>query len=280
MATKSFRVIQDENMDVRYGGAAFGKGTNVSKPMKKAGLGGLKPLSNITNSGKPTRQEVLKKNIPERLSDGDVQCPQNSQKKLLSQGASVSRKSNVPDSQKKGGRSDRKALADISNSRQITTKNLPKKLDNIAEEQFLHDHQKCIDAQRKGMGMQCLLTTLGFDEDFSAHLVTPLVLPKSNQPKAYFPSPPRYLEYEEIPDLLNEAKSPPRSRTFELSPSPSPGHYPSPNLVLLRRWALKPLSGAFYQPRDEKNSRKSSLWLPSPIQNYRSGGQSRFKLCC
>ncbi|PIA63039.1 hypothetical protein AQUCO_00200815v1 [Aquilegia coerulea] len=222
MATRGLHMIQDENMNVNHGGNQ----TNVSKAQKKLMLGGSKPLSNITNSGKPSRPNVLKKNLPMKANDVGQLCGY--------EGATVARQSDVRGTRKKAGPSGRRALADISNSKkllphQAVKKTCSMKLDDIAEEGFLHNHQVCIDTMRRGMDLHC------FDDDFLMGLGSPPVLPKSDHPKADFSSPPRFMEYEVVPELLNESDLSPKGGILDMIPSPSPLHirYQSPSLELL-----------------------------------------------
>ncbi|KAL5723117.1 hypothetical protein ACHQM5_006553 [Ranunculus cassubicifolius] len=196
MATQTFRVIRDENVDVRYGGACVSHGSNVNESQKNTDRSGRRALVDISNS-----------------------------KKLSVKNASAAEKKNGP--------AGRRALTDISNLKKLSShqsKEHSKKLDNIAEECFLHNHQECIDSQRRGLDLQTFFT--GLDEDFLVGLRTPPVLSKTKS-KVDFPSPPRYMEYLDVPELLNEVELPPYEG-IDTIPSPCSSRYASPTFDLLK----------------------------------------------
>lgn len=151
MATPSAYLIQDQNISIRYDGASLVGKSGISKAAQKkgGGIGGRKALNDISNSTKPSAalQTSKRNNSINVLSMGkDLDSSRN---KL-----SAGRKDNYSKGlEKKGGR---KALADLTNS---------SKLSSVAEEQFLHNHQNCIKAQRKAMDMSCFLKEVGLDHD-------------------------------------------------------------------------------------------------------------------
>ncbi|KAI3936748.1 hypothetical protein MKW92_019195 [Papaver armeniacum] len=201
MATRTLGVIQDENLHTHFRG-----------PSRKA-------LTNITNSSKlsphkaASKKNLLKKsdNIMEQnglyINPGFINSNMKSNIKVLSDG------------QKKaglgGGGGVRKALGDITNSRKLSLnqepkKKNPKKLNDIAGE---HDHQKCTKSQNSEMDGKLLLKTLGFDDDFSVQLSKPGLVPAPSLAKVDSFGSLKPLEYDEIPELLYEVRSPPRCRT-------------------------------------------------------------------
>ncbi|KAK9127816.1 hypothetical protein Syun_016613 [Stephania yunnanensis] len=138
----------------------------------------------------------------------------------------------------KGGKAlgNRKPLQDISNSSAITNntskrkKNQEKNEKSFLQEGFLHDHKKCVEAQRAGMNKRL------FDVFLSEHgLLSPgPSSPKSKEPEVYIASSPRFLELElvaELPtmdDVVFRCSSP----IFCDSPPSSPSQYELPELVL------------------------------------------------
>ncbi|KAK8519486.1 hypothetical protein V6N12_025523 [Hibiscus sabdariffa] len=58
MASRTVGLIQDQNLNVQFNGKA-----NVSKAQRKAGIGGRKPLGDLSNSVKPTPNQTSKKEI-------------------------------------------------------------------------------------------------------------------------------------------------------------------------------------------------------------------------
>ncbi|KAI3977937.1 hypothetical protein MKX01_032314 [Papaver californicum] len=227
MATRTLAVIQDENLH-----------THFRVPSRKA-------LTNITNSSKLSPHKAAsKKNLLEK-SDNTMEQNGlyinpgfiNSNMKSNFKGDTVGGKLKVSDGQKKaglGGGGVRKALGDITNSRKLSLdqelKKNPNKLNDIAGERFLHDHQKCIKSQNSEMDRKLLLETLGFNDDFSVQLSKPDLVPAPLPPKVDSFSSLKPLEYDEIPELLYEVRSPPRCRT--------PDHHVTSNSM--NRYALSP----------------------------------------
>ncbi|RZC72421.1 hypothetical protein C5167_035577 [Papaver somniferum] len=233
MAARTLGMIQDENLHTHFRG-----------PSRKA-------LTNITNSSKlsphkaASKKNLLKKSDNTMEQNGLYMNPGliNSNTKSNFKGDAVGGKLKVlSDGQKKAGLGGgvRKALRDITNSRKLSLnqepkKNNPKKLNGIAGERFLHDHQKCIKSQNSEMDGKLLLKTLGFDDDFSVQWSKPGLDPALLPPKVDSFSSLMLLEYDEIPELLYEVRSPPRCRTpdHQIS-SPSMNRYAlSASLMLL-----------------------------------------------
>ncbi|KAF6157682.1 hypothetical protein GIB67_037255 [Kingdonia uniflora] len=236
MATQTRSMFQDENLAVHGKGVLLGNENITSKTKKTTVRHALKPLTNITNSGRPSPQKVLKKKFPKKFNDNQESLVGSLKKGLIQnenlnarvEGASVGLKSTqASKAQNKAAVGGRKALANITNSKkpcpQKASKADTSKYFDIAQEGFLHDHRKCIDSQTQPMDMDQLWRSLGIEEDFP--LETPSLRPLSEQAKADFGSPPRYLEYIEIPEL-----SPPRPWIPSPIRSPSPSGYTFPDL--------------------------------------------------
>ncbi|KAL7183801.1 hypothetical protein ACSBR2_026052 [Camellia fascicularis] len=135
--------------------APFGVKSNVLKAQKNGGLGGRKALNDISISGRPSTLQTSKKHNPKNvISIGEDIGPS----KMTSFGG----KRNVSKAPKKAQAGGRKALCDLTNSRkhphQASKKSQDKKLTvvaeeqilpfDVSEEQFLHNHEECIKAQR------------------------------------------------------------------------------------------------------------------------------------
>ncbi|XP_059304749.1 uncharacterized protein LOC132056526 [Lycium ferocissimum] len=209
--------LQDQNISIHFDGASlFGK-NDTSKALKKGGgLGGRKALNDISNSAKPSSLQASKKNY----STGVI---------------SIGKDLNATKNFAKGGR---KALGDLTNSSKPSTqqgskKGLDKKLSAaaaantptcIAEEQFLHDHQKCIKAQRKVMDMDFFLKEVGLDNDIPVQLVASPHAPKlpmKSMSSMYELETPvkKHFEVEEMPELLMYDQCEKRGTCGDCSPS-------------------------------------------------------------
>ncbi|GMP70240.1 hypothetical protein CsSME_00029177 [Camellia sinensis var. sinensis] len=146
MATQTRGLIRDQNLNVHFDGtpAPFGVKSNVLKAQKNGGLGGRKVRNNVSISGRPSTLQTSKKHNPKNvISIGEDIGP--------SKMTSFGRKRNVSKAPKKAQAGGRKALSDLTNSgkhpHQASKKSQDKKL-TVVEEQFLHNHQECIKAQR------------------------------------------------------------------------------------------------------------------------------------
>lgn len=143
------------------------------KAQKKGGLGGRKPLRDLSNSSKPSPTQASKKQNSKNFAfSGEVvtssKVPQD-----------ASNKKNSLKALFKVQTGSRKPLSDISNSGKPNLQEASKKNQNmklgvveeenlcpsggIVEEQFLHNHQECIKARNRTMGMDQFLTTVGLD---------------------------------------------------------------------------------------------------------------------
>lgn len=198
MATSASRLVQDQNLNIHStGGALLGGKIDISKAAKKGVLSGRKALNDISNSGKPSALQASKKHnsinvIPVAKDIGGSKIAK-----------AVGGKLNLTNATEKGH--SRKALGDLTNSvkpslhKHLSGKVEEKKLNVTAEETipiaikeegFMHNHQKCIETQRKGMNFGYFLETIG--------LGSPVVVPQ--QPLKLKPeSPVKHLEMEEIP---------------------------------------------------------------------------------
>ncbi|PQP98266.1 uncharacterized protein Pyn_26097 [Prunus yedoensis var. nudiflora] len=71
MASQVGRVIHDQHLNVQSNGASVVGKADTVKTQRKGVLGGRKPLSDLSNSGKPALNQVSKKqhskNLPQEL---------------------------------------------------------------------------------------------------------------------------------------------------------------------------------------------------------------------
>ncbi|XP_009798631.1 uncharacterized protein LOC107795236 [Nicotiana tabacum] len=199
MATSAAHLIQDQNINIHFDGASLLGKTDTSKASKKGGggLGGRKALNDISNSAKPSALQAKKNYSSNVISIAkDLDATRNK----------------VTD---KGGR---KALSDLTNSSKLSAKQAAKnkKLStaaaanvptSIAEERFLHDHQKCIKSQRKAMDIDYFLKEVGLDNDVPVQLAASPRASKLSM-KSMLESPVKYFEVEEMPELLMYDKVP------------------------------------------------------------------------
>ncbi|XP_022733648.1 uncharacterized protein LOC111287387 [Durio zibethinus] len=236
MASRTVGLIKDQNLDVHYNGASGVGKANISKAPRKAGVGGRKPLGDLSNSVNPTPNRTSKKENSKVLSFTE----KDSCASKLTHDSS--KKKSVSKASEKVQAGGRKALSDISNSgkphlQETSKKNQTAKLTilaedpshpkDIAEEGFLHNHEECIKAQKGAISMKEFLRILGLD-DFSKQSASTKEPPLSN--KMMYMSPPRDFEPLEMTKLLIEDPSPPKhkmSRKLDSAPpSPEPlDHY-------------------------------------------------------
>ncbi|KAD1196182.1 hypothetical protein E3N88_43168 [Mikania micrantha] len=192
MAMHSSRLTQDQNLSVHFDGIK----TNGSMVQKnKRGLGGRKPLNDISNSGKPSALQ------PSRKQNTKNVIP-------LEEDLGVSKKAQVP----VGGR---KALGDLTNSvipssqkqglkkksqgkQEVAFADEEKFPFSIAEEGYLHNHDECIKAQKKSMGLNEFLKTIGLDEDAGFQSLSACNHPPKDE------NPMMIFEMEEIPEPIIE----------------------------------------------------------------------------
>ncbi|XP_019259586.1 PREDICTED: uncharacterized protein LOC109237699 isoform X2 [Nicotiana attenuata] len=202
MATSAAHLIQDQNISIHFDGASLLGKNDTSKASKKGGgLGGRKALNDISNSAKPSALQAKKNYSSNVISIGkDLDATRN---KFI---GTKDNSAKVPD---KGGR---KALTDLTNSSKLSAKQAAKnkKLStaaaanvptSMAEERFLHDHQKCIKSQRKVMDMDYFLKEVGLDNDVPVQLAASPRASKLSM-KSMLESPVKYFEVEEMPELL------------------------------------------------------------------------------
>ncbi|XP_060971353.1 protein PATRONUS 2-like [Cannabis sativa] len=195
MASQLAHLFQDQNFNAQYGASAGGK-MNAIKPGKngKGGLSGRKPLGEISNSA----------NIAPPLAHASKK---HNSKNFASTNEVAHEKSTAKTSDKVETRS-RKALSDISNSVKPHLHQAPKNRQNIkapilddysfpsciAEEQFLHDHQKCIKANATSE-MNDFFNTIGLKN---------VSLKQVDSPKSFSKSMKNQLEFVEIPEFLED----------------------------------------------------------------------------
>ncbi|KAJ0099934.1 hypothetical protein Patl1_20188 [Pistacia atlantica] len=223
MASQVGSLIHDRNLNVHYNASAGGK-TNVSKSLKKGGLGGRKPLGDLSNSVKPTPNQSLKKPNSNSFIEKDIGAS-----KITFDGS----KKKSSKASEKPLTSTRKALSDISNSGKPhlrESSNLNAKLSvleeerfsALAEEDFLHNHQECLKARTKAMDIDELLIAVGLHNGFSKQSVSPWVASSAlDDFKFQLASPLRWLELEELGEHgLGGAQSPQKSEHFSDLDSP------------------------------------------------------------
>lgn len=200
MASQLGGLIRDQNLNVHFNGASAGGKSTISKAPKKGGLGGRKPLGDLSNSVNPTPNQSLKKQNSNIFSDNVIGA---SKSKFTIDGSKKKSFSKAPEKLQASGR---KALSDISNSGKSHLCEAPKKnlnaklsvlseedLSAIAEEGYLHNHEECIKAQTKAMDIDEILRTVGLDKGFLKQAAPPQLS------KLMSASPPRYSELEELP---------------------------------------------------------------------------------
>ncbi|XVF29496.1 hypothetical protein REPUB_Repub15cG0125900 [Reevesia pubescens] len=224
MASRTLGLIQDQNLNVHFNGASIVGKEKISKAPRKAGIGGRKPLGDLSNSVKPTPNPTSKKENSKTFSFTERETGAS---KLT---YDSSKKKSVSKASEKVQAGSRKALSDISNSgkphclqetskeNQTAKPSIPaSQPKDIAEEGFLHNHDECIKAQKKAISTNEFLRILGLD-DFckqSASGKEPLM---SNKMEPM--SPPRNFEPGEMTELLIEDLSPPKYKISKKLDSP------------------------------------------------------------
>lgn len=205
-------MVHNQNLDIHYTEASAGFKTNVTKASKKGGgLGGRKPLGDLSNSLKTSVNHTSK------TGSSAYQTSLNATKKKSTSKASA-----------KATAAGRKALSDISNSGKPLLNAVSKKNYNalsvvpeeIAEERFLHNHAECIKAQKRSFEKDEFLQIVGLTNDLSKPFGTPAARHVPHIVKV--DSPPRHLE---LLDITEEEVVGRRSRIcilHEEMGSPSP----------------------------------------------------------
>ncbi|KAJ0042289.1 hypothetical protein Pint_17514 [Pistacia integerrima] len=180
MASQVGSLIYDRNLNVHYNASAGGK-TNVSKSLKKGGLG--------------WKEATCKKK-----SSKASEKPQTSTRKALSD-ISNSGKPHLRES------SNLNAKLIVLEEEHSSA---------LAEEDFLHNHQECLKARTKAMDIDELLITVGLHNGFSKQSVSSWVASPALDDFKFQPaSPPRWLELEELGEhRLGDAQSPQKSEHF------------------------------------------------------------------
>ncbi|XP_024027575.1 uncharacterized protein LOC21397396 isoform X1 [Morus notabilis] len=198
--------FQDQNFNVQYSGASAGGKMHTNKSQKKGGLGGRKPLGEISNSTNIAPTQASKKQNSKNFGFiKEVTREESNRKSIAKTSDKVQTRS-------------RKALSDISNSgkahlHEASKNNLSLKLSAveeehlfpscIAEEQFLHDHQECIKAKTKPMDVEQFLVSIGLTNGSSQQVESPRV-PPVKLSKMMPQNPLSTLEPEEITEHLIE----------------------------------------------------------------------------
>ncbi|KAK8663493.1 hypothetical protein V6N13_083309 [Hibiscus sabdariffa] len=241
MASRTAGLIQDQNVNVRFNG----KG-NVSKAQRKAGVGGRKPLGDLSNSVKPTPKQISKKENSKIIPFTGKEISALKLTHDSSKNKSLSKAS------EKVQATGRKALSDISNSGKPYSQGTSKKnqtakvsileedlhrLADIAEEGCLHNREDCIKAQKRAISTNEFLRILGLD-DFSKHSASAKEYSLSNKMEVNHSnrfsshgslamdclkdtsllllqpmSPPRNAEPDKMNVMLSEELSPPKHKS-------------------------------------------------------------------
>ncbi|KAK8572770.1 hypothetical protein V6N13_048346 [Hibiscus sabdariffa] len=230
MASHNVGLIRDQNVNLNYTGASVAGKANMATALRKGGIGGRKPLGDLSNS-------VNRKLIQTTKKENSKILPFTEKETAVSKLAhDSSKKKSVSKASEKVQVGGRKALSDISNSGKPCMKETSKKIqtskltiladnpsepEDITKEGFLHNHNECIKAQKKAINTKEFLQILGL-EDF----VKPSASAKGiHMPNEMPMSPSRHVEAKEITELLIEDWSPPRHKmsTKLDSAPPSPG---------------------------------------------------------
>ncbi|KAK9176918.1 hypothetical protein WN944_028937 [Citrus x changshan-huyou] len=184
-------------------GAAAGGKSTVSKASKKGGLGGRKPLADLSNSVNLTLNQSLKKQNSNNFADRLIGA---SKSKIRIDG---SEKKSFSKALEKLQTSGRKALSDISNWEKPHLHEAPKK--NLNAKLILRLRKMSVILQGKGFLKQA--------EPLQLSELMPV-------------SPPRYLELQELLEEQLEDPSPWKYDRFSDLDSPPPCRsLKSPNLL-------------------------------------------------
>ncbi|KAK4436280.1 hypothetical protein Salat_0791700 [Sesamum alatum] len=205
MATPAHRLIQDQNLNILYNGAAPGGKTDVHKAGKRSGgFGGRKALNDISNSRTPSVHQSVKKD--------------NSINVISIEKDPIAVKVKSSKAAEKGKVGGRKALSDLTNSVK-PPKQVPatgRKLNPVAEETsclvnegFLHNHQECIKAQMKSVDMDYFLKSVGLTNDIPMQISARKALQTSSKKPA---GNLKHLEMKEMPENLFEDEVAPSSK--------------------------------------------------------------------
>ncbi|KAH7841006.1 hypothetical protein Vadar_024448 [Vaccinium darrowii] len=241
MATQARGLIRDQNLNVHFDVAPLGAKATLSKSQKNGGgLGGRRALNDISNSGRPSALNTSKKHNAKNVVSVGKEIGSS---KIMSSFGGIKNVSKAPEKGQAGGR---KALSDLTNSGKPYVQQAPKgshgnKLGavveedilshNVAQEQLLHNHQKCIKAQQKGIDIDYFLKAVGLDNDNSMRLASPPVSPLSAKLKAE--SPPRYMEIEDMTELLYVDQYQRKEVRLPSEPTSPFGSPKSPNALVM-----------------------------------------------
>ncbi|OIW12788.1 hypothetical protein TanjilG_24721 [Lupinus angustifolius] len=178
----------------------------------KARAGQRKPLGDLSNAGKPIKHAGGKKPLDGSLKS-DKPSEQLKAKNLMVITNDEAVNANKASERSQTGR--RKALGDISNQVPVIKNKNGQKImtslteephhpSEIAGEQFLHDHKKCIKSQFETvMDVQHFYKTVGLENDSDDH--KPIAFELSAIGKLKWES--ENLELEEVPEKLLEVQS-------------------------------------------------------------------------
>ncbi|CAL0316273.1 unnamed protein product [Lupinus luteus] len=223
MATRTGCVFRDQNLIAHVNGTVSGK--EDFRGHNKARAGQRKPLGDLSNAGKPMKHAGGKKPLGGSLKP-DKPSEQLKYKNLtvVTNDEAVNAKANNIESNSKAANNKaseksqtgrRKALGDISNQVPvIKNKNSLKMMTSLTEEplhhseivdeQFLHDHKKCIKSQFETVMDVChFYKTVGLGNDSDDHKPIAFELSAIGKLK----SESEHMELEEVPEKLFEVQS-------------------------------------------------------------------------
>ncbi|XP_028773258.1 uncharacterized protein LOC114752178 [Neltuma alba] len=215
MAARTGRLLQDPNLGIQMDGATICAKANYTG-QRKVGAGGRKPLGDLSNSEKLSTQGGGRKALDALNSGKQLKSKELATMKEEVVPVKIKKlesKRSAPKASGKLPSGNRKALSDISNVGKIKNKSSQKpsalaeehlRLNAIAEEQCLHNHQECIKSQTEDMGLHNLLKSLGLESDSDEKLAF------SSEVQAFTKLKPKSdlqcLELEEVPEKLPEVE--------------------------------------------------------------------------
>ncbi|OIV91225.1 hypothetical protein TanjilG_30447 [Lupinus angustifolius] len=224
MATRTGRLFHDQNLNAHVNGEGIVSGKAGFTGQNKAKVGRRKPLGDLSNAGKPINNAVGKKPLDGSLKPGKLsEHLKSSNLTVITNDEAVNAKAkNVESNRKTANKASeksqtgrRKVLGDISNLPVIKNKNSlkvasltedpPLHPSELAEEQFLHNHQKCIKSQSETvMDVHHFFKTVGLENDTDDHKPIAFELSPINKRKVECEN----MELEEVPEKLLEVQSP------------------------------------------------------------------------
>ncbi|KAE9618563.1 hypothetical protein Lal_00047114 [Lupinus albus] len=214
MATRTGRLFHDQNLNAHVNGEGVVSGKGGFTGQNKARAGRRKPLGDLSNAGKPINHAGGKKPVDGSLKPGKLsEHLKSSNLTVITNDESNIKTANKASEKSQTGR--RKVLGDISNLPVLKNKNSLKVTSltedllfhpsELAEEQFLHNHQKCIKSQFENvMDVHHFFKTVGLENDSDDHKPIAFELSAISKRKVECEN----LEFKEVPEKLLEVQSP------------------------------------------------------------------------